>query len=366
MLVIDNMRDVRDMARGATLLGTGGGGDPYIGELFIGAQMQRGRYGKVIDPAEIDDDAFLVSIFHLGAPPPFVEQLVSEKLMIRILERAQEVAGRNIDALICAEIGGFNSTMPIALSAISGIPAVDADGIGRAFPRMEMTTFSIWGVSGSPALLMDEFGNETIIRAKDERTCENMCRAVCSSLGAHLAGTGFQMSGRQMKECAVLGTVTQTLEIGRTIREAREGAEDVFAELLRCLNKDGRYARILFDGKIVDIVREIRDGWHWGRITMRGLQNPDDEFTVELQNEFSVARLNGRTVTIVPDLISVLDRESGEPRTAESLSYGQRVKVLGYSANEILRRPKSLEFVGPKCFGIDEEFRPVEELTAGT
>jgi hypothetical protein len=49
-------------------------------------------------------------------------------------------------------------------------------------------------------------------------------------------------------------------------------------------------------------------------------------------NEYLVARHHGRTVTIVPDLIAILDAESAEPLTAEMLAYGQRVRVIGYSA----------------------------------
>ncbi len=362
MKIIDSIQDVQDMARGATLLGTGGGGDPYIGELFIRNQMKKGRFPTIIDPSEVDDEAFIVSVFHLGAPPPFVEQLVSERIQLEILRRTEVLTGRKIDGLICVEIGGFNSTMPLAISAMTGIPAIDADGIGRAFPRMEMTAFSINGIRSTPTLLMDELGNEALINTENDRMCENVTRSICSTLGAHLTGAGYHMSGKQMKESAILGTVTQTLEIGRTIREAREAGEDIFEQLLASLNRRGRFARILFDGKIVDIVREIRNGWHWGKVTMRGLSNPDDELVIELQNEFSIARLNGGPVTMVPDLISVLDRESGEPRTAESLSYGQRLKVLGYSADPILRRPDSLKAVGPRCFGFDEDFLPIEEL----
>jgi DUF917 family protein len=51
----------------------------------------------------------------------------------------------------------------------------------------------------------------------------------------------------------------------------------------------------------------------------------------------------------VPDLIAVLDAESAEPLTAEMLSYGQRVTVIGYSAAPIMRRPESLAVFGPGC-----------------
>lgn len=362
MKIVDSEQDIIDMARGAAFLGTGGGGDPYIGQLFVRSQMKRGRMAKIADPSEVADDAFIISIFAIGAPPPFLEQLVSEKLLTNVLTRFEAIAGRRIDALICAEIGGFNSMMPLAISAMTGLPAVDADGIGRAVPHMEMTTFSILGLKASPVLLMDEFGNEAVINTVDDATCEIMVRQICGALGASVIGAGYPMTGQQMKQCAVLHTVTETLEIGRCIRRERENGEDLFAALLVHLNRDGRFARVLFDGKIIDVTHEIRDGWHWGRATIRGLANPDDVLTVDLQNEYTVARLNGKTVTIVPDLIAILDRESGEPLTAESLSYGQRVKVIGCGADPILRRPESLKVLGPRRHGIDEDFRPLEEL----
>ena len=113
-----------------------------------------------------------------------------------------------------------------------------------------------------------------------------------------------------------------------------------------------------------DVLHETRDGWHWGRVLISSGAGREPEFRIEIQNEYLVARHNGRTVTIVPDLIAILDAESAEPLTAETLAYGQRVRVIGYSAAPIMRRPECLKVFGPRLFGLDEDFRPVEELTA--
>jgi DUF917 family protein len=157
--------------------------------------------------------------------------------------------------------------------------------------------------------------------------------------------------------------VTQTQQIGRCIRTARDGSGDVFTELLAYLNsREGRCAFELFDGKIVDVTHETRDGWHWGRVTIVPLSPSNDVFTVDIQNEFTVARLNGRMVTVMPDLISILDRESAEPITAERLAYGQRVKVIGSSADPLLRTPAALAVMGPRKFNLDEDFIPIEKL----
>ncbi len=80
------------------------------------------------------------------------------------------------------------------------------------------------------------------------------------------------------------------------------------------------------------------------------------------QNEYLVARIDGKTRAIVPDLVCICDRETAEPITTDGLRYGQRVRVMAVSAPPILRTPEALEIVGPPNFGIDEKFRPLEEL----
>ncbi|WP_374944392.1 DUF917 domain-containing protein [Sphingomonas sp.] len=350
------------MARGAVLLGTGGGGDPYIGELFVRAKIEAGRMPTIIDPDELPDDAFVVAIAGIGAPTVIIEHLVSEVTLLRVLARAEALYGRPIDAIVSAEIGGANSMFPLALSAISGIPVVDADGIGRAVPHLEMTCFSIDGIAATPAILMDDSGNSVVIEAASDKMAEELCRVVTGAMGAVAFGSFYPMSGGQLKRCGVLRTLTQTRDIGRSIRLARTAGRDVFADLIEVLERrDGRPARVLFDGRIVDVMRETRDGWHWGRVTLHELTDAGQVFTVDIQNEFIAARRNDETVAIVPDLIAILDRETGEPLTGEMLAYGQRVKVIGYAADAKLRQPESLNVLGPLAFGLDEPFIAIED-----
>ena len=173
------------------------------------------------------------------------------------------------------------------------------------------------------------------------------------------------MSGADVKAKAIHGSMSYCLEIGRSIRQARSDFDDPFDGLMAMLNRpeSDRHARILFDGKIVDINRETRDGWHYATVNMRGLDNSDDRFLIETQNEFLAARKNGKIVCIVPDLIATLDRESAEPITGEKLKYGQRIKVVGLSAAPIMRRPECLEVFGPAAFGLNDSFVPIEELS---
>ena len=57
-----------DIAMGAAVLGTGGGGDPYIGKLL--AQQALKTHGPVtmIDVSELADDAMVAASAMMGAP----------------------------------------------------------------------------------------------------------------------------------------------------------------------------------------------------------------------------------------------------------------------------------------------------------
>lgn len=368
MYEVKDSQVVKDMANGAVFLGSGGGGDPYIGELFLVRQIESGVFPKIVKAAELNDDDFVISIAGIGAPTVLVEHIVSETMLMRLLKRAEEFYGRKIDALISAEIGGANSMFPLAVGAKGNIPVVDADGMGRAFPHIEMTTFSVYGCTACPAIITDELENYGMFEIPTDRTAEDVFRAFATSLGAMVVGAVYPMSGKDVKSFAVHDTITQTIEIGRCIRLAREQGDEPVDRVLDFLDdpENDRHARVLFDGKITDVRHETRDGWHWGEARIVDLTDPSDELVIDIQNEYLSARRNGKTVTIVPDLIAVLDRETCQPMTAEMLRYGLRVRVVGYSSAPIMRRDECLAVFGPRMFGYDEDFQSIDQLTRHT
>ncbi|MFM0047336.1 DUF917 domain-containing protein [Paraburkholderia sediminicola] len=356
----------QDLARGAVFLGTGGGGDPYVGELFLRKQLAAGLQPRLVPVESLADDAFIATIAGIGAPTVLVEHLVSEAALKTLLKHAEALYGRPLDAIISAEIGGANAMFPLAISAMMGLPVVDGDGIGRAFPHIEMTTFSIHGCQACPAIFADDLGNHAVVHATDNRTAEAMVRALTSALNGCVYGVLYPMSGADVKRSAVRGTVTQALEIGRHIRLARRTSNEPVMEIVCFLDgrDDNRRAKLLFAGKIADVVHETRDGFHWGQVTIEAIGDRDNRMTVEIQNEFLVARRNGTTVAVVPDLLCILDTETAEPLTAEMLRYGARVSVVAYGAPPVLLTPESLKVVGPRQFGLPDTWKPFADPEA--
>jgi len=355
---------LRDLARGAAILGTGGGGDPLIGRLLVEQAIREYGPVTVLDPDELDDDAFVIPTAQMGAPTVIVEKIPRGTEPVAALRALERHLGRTADATMPIECGGINSMIPLLVAARTGLPVVDADGMGRAFPELQMETFSVYGVPGSPMAIAGEHDETVVIdTGADNRQMEWLARGITIRLGgvAHIAE--YSMTGAEVKRTAVPRTLSLGLSIGRAVREARAAHGDPIEAVRTALAPTlYNHLRVLFRGKVVDVERRTVEGFARGRARFTAYDGTS-ELELRFQNENLVAEVNGEVVCTVPDLICVLEADTAEPITTEGLRYGQRVTVVGISTPDLMRTPEALAVFGPSCFGLDVEFTPVELRT---
>jgi DUF917 family protein len=356
MRLIDQ-QNIEDIALGAAVLGTGGGGDPYVGKLM--ARQAIRQYGPVqlytLD--ELDDDDLVVPTAMMGAPTVLNEKMPNGDDLVNAFESLGRYSGKSIKATMSIEAGGLNSVVPIYNAARLGLPMVDCDGMGRAFPELQMVTFTLYGISATPMAMADERGNKVIIETITNRWTETFARSVTVDMGAMAMIALYTATVGQLKECAIQGTISQAEQIGRVIREARVKEEDPVTTVRKAVN-----GFMIFKGKIGDVQRRTEGGFAKGDAHISGLDEyHGQELVLSFQNEHLAARVNGEYVATVPDLIAVLDLDTGEPITTESMRYGFRVAVISMPCSEKWRTPEGIELVGPRYFGYDVDYVPVEE-----
>lgn len=355
--------DIVDLARGCAFLGSGGGGDPHGALIEIDAAIGSDGTVELIDAESLQDEAFVAPCGWIGAPTVSAEKLPSGEEAVLGLRKLEALIGRRADAVMPVEIGGSNGLAALLLSIRSGVPVVDADGMGRAFPESQMVIFNVKGLKAGPAVLTDDKGNCVTIETTDNVSEERIARALSVVLGGSCHLMEYPLKGSQVKSAALRGTLSDALAIGRSIRLGREAGRDPFASLFEALKASHHFshAGVLFDGKIVDVQRETRDGFSLGRAIVEGFGSRQ-RLEVDFKNENLVARLDGEVRALVPDLITIVDRETAEAIVTERLRYGQRVKVLGASAPHALRSPEALAILGPQAFGIRTPYREIEVL----
>lgn len=358
---IIEVQDMEAIALGGAVYGTGGGGDPYLGKLLAQHAMRLHGPVTLIDVDSLDDDALVISVAGIGAPTVLLEKLPNLEQVLNSLAALEAFLGRKATALMSAEVGGLNSTIPFCAASVRGLPLVDGDTMGRAFPEIQMTLCTLHGIAASPLALADEKGNAVMVDAVSNKYTERFVRAITTEMGGSALGAMYSMNGKQARQAVVRGSIGKALATGRAIFEARaRHADPVQAALLAT----GGF--LVHTGKVVDVRRGTDGGFSRGEARIVGLDGFDgEELSLLFQNEFLLARRGEQVLVSTPDLIVLLDLESGEPVTGELLRYGLRVAVLGIPCVSQWRGAAGLELVGPRYFGYDVDYVPVEQLHMG-
>lgn len=353
MLSQVTVEDIHPIAIGAGILGTGGGGNPYLGSLHLRSVLEEFGPQPVLNPLTLPDDACLVVCGNVGAPTVSIEKLPQGREMAEAVIQLQNHIGRRFDAVVIAEIGGANSMQPLIAGRQLGIPTVDGDGMGRAFPEMQMSSFVFESeVSVAPFAIVDVAHRFALVpHTASEKWGERVARNVAISMGARGALAGYVMNGVQLRATAVKHTLSLAHSLGCAVLASQ--GDDVPAVVAERLQ-----GKIIFRGKINDVDRRIVRGFARGSVSCVGF-NGRDELDIAFQNEYLIAWLNGEVVATVPDLICMVTAETGEPVTTEMLRYGTRVVVIAVPSPAELRTEAALQVVGPPAFGYDVPWQPL-------
>jgi uncharacterized protein len=356
------LADIEAAAIGAWILGTGGGGSPYLGLLNMRRLYAAGHRIELMQPEDLADDDMVAVVSNMGAPLVGQERLTDSRTIARAVAALAEYTGTPFRAVMSVEIGGGNAIQPMMAAAHLGIPVVDADCMGRAFPEAQMTSVAIGDLKPYPLSLVDCRGIEVIVqKVPSWKWMERISRKACVETGSIASTCKAPRTGREVKDWGIPHTTTKAIRIGHTVQAARREHRDAVQAVI-----DGEGGKLLFRGKAVDVARRTTEGFLRGKSVFDGMEDwRGRKLEIAFQNEWAVAWLDGAPYVMTPDLICVLDAVSGEAIGTETLRYGQRVAVIALPAPPVLLTPKGLQHVGPRAFGYDLDFKSVFEPVAG-
>ena len=204
--------EIEDLAAGAWILGAGGGGNPYHSLLTLRAEASRGFRPVVIPASALADNDLVAVVSTMGAPLVGEERLPDPDVAARPVQVLAERLGRPFVAVMSLEIGGANSLQSFMVAARTGLPVVDADCMGRAFPEAQMTTFAIAGLRNDPFCLADIRDNVVIVeRAASWQWQERLGRVAVTEVGSIAATAKEPLTGREIKNHANSGSVARAI-----------------------------------------------------------------------------------------------------------------------------------------------------------
>lgn len=372
MRALKSEEEIEDFVRGCTFFGTGGGGSPEDGFKQLMDAYKEGKEIRWVDISEVPNEVMTISAYGMGSIAPqtpenimemnslgLKKEIVKDKLAAAIKEM-EEYTGVKIEAVVPVEIGGANTPGPVATAARLGMKVVDGDySGGRAIPEVTQTTPHINGKLMTPLVSVDQWGNICIIKKSvNNKIAEKLGKLISILAYGKLAGNAaYLFKGDVMKKLVIPHTLTKAFELGKLIRVARKNGKDAVGAIRQFTS-----GWLLFKGKVIEKQAEDKEGYYWGTTTIKGVDNFSGKtFKIWFKNENHISWLNDKPLVTSPDLICTVNSENGEPITNPQIKVGDNISVLGIRANENFRTQTGLEVLGPKHFGFDIEYTPIEK-----
>ncbi|MFQ5831695.1 MAG: DUF917 domain-containing protein [Candidatus Thorarchaeota archaeon] len=368
-LVLKTRTDVEDLTIGCTFFGTGGGGSKELGLNMLYPHVDAGTRIEIIDVDRVKDDNWVACPYYSGtiAPPtPKIEALRArfpwdfyEKELAAGLAALEEYMDIKFSAAAPFELGGVNTPAPIDAAVKHGIPCVDGDYSARAVPEICQNTVCIKGFSMAPMALIDWYGNKAVVtHVINYEMGERISKALSEVAWGRLGNVAFPLKGSDFHEAIIPGTLSKSYKVGKIIRESRESGDDPADKIIESVG-----GWVLFRGKVVEREWENRAGYMWGETLIEGSgAKPGNKLKVWFKNENHITWLDGKPWVTSPDIIEIIDANSGEPITNTDIKKGDEVSVIGMKAEKIFREPKGLNVLGPRHFDFDLDYKPIEDL----
>lgn len=342
--------EVRAIARGAAVLGTGGGGDPHIGALMAAAAVRAHGPVDLTALEDLPDDAVVLPVAMMGAPTVMVEKIPSGDQVGRAVETLTEHLGLDVTHVACIEAGGVNSLVPVAAAAELGLPLVDGDGMGRAFPELQQVLLTLTGVRATPMAVVDEKGNRAVLDTVDNHWAERLARSITIDMGCSAMISNYAMDGAAARRGLVPGTLSLAASVGALLEPGARG-DDPAAAVAAHLG-----GSVVVRGKVVDVERRTTTGFARGTAVLQGSGSHEGRrLTVDFQNENLMLRDEGCVLATAPDLICCLDDATGAAITTEALRFGHRVSVVVAPCDPRWATPEGLALAGPAAFGYPDD-----------
>ena len=363
--------DLEDALVGSSYLGTGGGGSLAEARELIEGDLTAGHVFTALPVAALQDSDRVACPYGLASladtDPAMQARLEAiENRFEAPVQAAFEALERHLDqkfaGVILGEIGPLSLAEGLSIAARLGVPALDADTVGRAVPEINQHSVKVAGIPLTPIGTATPFGDEMVVETLGDPTrAEDILRSIAVvSRECGVADSPITGAQAKAKGTLVQSSLSLAIAIGKAVRQAKAAGSDPI-ESARAAG-DGY---LLFKGRVSGMEWRDEAGFLQGTLRLQGDREfAGQAFETKVKNEHLLARRNGMVVATCPDLISVIDKDSAEGVGNPDYTKGQEVTVLGFKSDPLWRTPAGLEVFSPGYFGYDEDYVPIEERLA--
>lgn len=332
---------VAALSAGATLLGSGGGGQVDLGALVL-CQALQGREVEVRSVDDLPDEAWVVHLAVFGAPDVMAEKLLSPTDLAVAARAVLDQLDVPLAAVGILEIGGLNTHAALVAAASLGAPVIDGDLMGRAFPSITKTTMAVAGEPVAPMAVVGPAGDVAVIPHCSDRMAERLLVGCNAAMGGAVSVALFPTTAATLRTVGIAGTLSTCVALGRRFLAAPPRDPQALADALG--------GHLLFEGRVEEV--RPRSTTTAGSVTLAEGPTIGTIARVDLTEEFLAVAVDGHTVACTPDIVVALNPIDGSILAVDQIRLGQPVTLISLPAMH--RWPTGAEWVvGAEAFGLE-------------
>ncbi len=326
MRTIDK-EQLRQIAYGACLMGSGGGGSLSMALAMIDALDDDWTAQVVtVDEAADDEDKEAVAVALAGAPSSKVDEHAALTPLQTVLtsleymdENVRKFKGRSIGYIVPIELGAVSTVVACLVAATKKLPVVDADGAGRAVPLLTMSTFYTPKGKTGPSVVTCTSGESLVMIAPTLDRLQFMFESIVGSplFGGFAGITVFPMAGERLRRrLPIRGSLELTQNLGAVMLSQPENPVQTVIETFNRESPD-RHADILATGILEGVDLKSLGGHDFVSLHIKTeVDGKAHQITIYAENENLIAWRDSQTSPMImaPDSISFLNAR-GEPVT---------------------------------------------------
>lgn len=358
-------QDLYDILYGCAILGTGGGGSLEKGLARIDEALARGKRFRLVDFSEVPDEAWIAIPYMCGSISPTTAELetqyaglpeLDEPMPYLAYKALEQYVGAEFYGVMSTELGGGNTAEALYVGAWLDKLIIDADPAGRSVPEIQHSTFFINDLPVYPLACANMFGDVAILPyVVNDLRAEALVRAMAVASKDRIGVADHPAQAKVLRNAVIQGAISYAWKLGAAYRQARSAGQPA-APLIAELGG----GRVLFQGQVARYGYDTVDGFTVGDVTLQGTGNyAGSEYHIWFKNEHMIAWRDGLVDVTVPDLIIVFNEQTGEPNINPYFSEGLPVTVIGLPCAPQWRTRRGLQEFGPRHFGFDFDFKPV-------
>lgn len=360
-----SLQKALDILHGCAIMASGGGGYLERGIEKIERNFSESRKLTMVSVEEIPSDGVVASPYYAGALIPEKERskvglkVKYKNETVKAFSLLEDYVGKKFYGSIPIELGGENTAVAMDVAMQFGIRLIDADTAGRAVPEIRQSSYFVKDVPMFPFSVVSKFGEEVLVKEiADYIRAERIIRDLAAMSASVVGVASHPVNGPVLMKSVIPGTISYAGMLGETLRKSSVRGEDPVKELL----KSGK-GYFLFEG-VVESDGEWKEygGFSTGEHKIRGRNEfKGHSYRIWFRNENLISWRDDKLDVTSPDIITVVDRNTGIPITNPELKEGTNVAVLGFKSDGIWRKGKGLDIMAPRAFGFDIPYIPIEK-----